>query len=761
MTGFWGDIFAAGNERAGLTLLHEPRSNTTLVHRPGSRAIYGAGKSTMLQVSQHVRTGVTRVVELPDPIAPKGGLLVATAASLISAGTERYVVELARKSLLAKARERPDHVRRVLQKMRQEGLIATATQVRAKLEEPMPLGYSAAGIVLECGQGVQEFKPGDRVACVGPHAGVVSVGRHLAARIPDGVSFADAAYASVGAIALEGVRLAKATLGERVVVIGLGLIGQITVMLLRAQGCKVYGVDPDAKKVELARSLGADVARTNGVVDEIMAFADGQGVDAVIITASTESNGPIELAAEVARVRGRIVLVGVAGLAVPRPPFFLKELEFTVSGSLGPGRNDPAYEERGQDYPIGFARWTAGRNMQAVLDLIADGKVLPSKLTTHRMPIEDAQKAYDLVVERPKDVMGIVLEYSAVPEVRNRRIELGPRPAHGSLGVGLIGAGNFARLILLPLLAKQPGLAFRGLCTAKGMNAVVSGTEFGFSYATTDAGEIFSDKETHAVVIATRHDLHTDLVIRALRAGKHVFIEKPLCIGLDELKAIRSVMTDLGPNAPALCVGYNRRFTGAISAVREHFDGIGGPLSALFRFAPGSLPRDAWPHVDEVGGGRLIGEACHAIDVVTAVVGSPPARVFAESAAMPGTTTPSDDRAVITIRHRNGSVSTVIYDAGGDRGGPVERLEVFGGGRTAIVDGWDHAEFWRGGAVKRARFGKDKGHASELEAFFAACRTGRLTALSWEEIEGVSWASIQAVQSLRDGMPHLVDDELV
>ena len=327
----------------------------------------------MLQVVQDISSGKTTVRQLPDPIAPAGHVVVANAASLVSAGTERYVVELARKSLLAKARARPDHVRRVLQKIKAEGLLPTARQVLAKLDEPMPLGYSSAGVVLECGRGVQDLKPGDRVATAGPHAGVVAIGRNLCAKIPDAVTFEQAAYTSVASIGLEGVRLARATLGERVLVIGLGLIGQICVALLKAQGCQVFGTDVDPAKLELARTFGADAVAPGSPspIDEIKAFSEDHGVDAVIITAATESNGPIELAAEVSRVRGRIVLVGVVGLELPRAPFFQKELEFTVSASLGPGRWDSAYEEKGLDYPFGHVRWTAQRNMAAVLDAAA------------------------------------------------------------------------------------------------------------------------------------------------------------------------------------------------------------------------------------------------------------------------------------------------------------------------------------------------------------------------------------------------------
>ena len=712
----------------------------------------------MLQVVQNIRTGATTVESLPTPIAPPGAVLVAAAASLVSAGTERYVVELARKSLLAKARERPDHVKRVLQKLRQEGVLTVATQVRAKLDEPMPLGYSSAGVVLACGRGVQEFKPGDRVAAAAPHAEVVAIGRNLCAHIPDGVSFEQASYAAVGAIALEGVRLAKVSLGERVLVIGLGLIGQITVALLKAQGCRVFGVDVDPAKLELARAFGADAVGAGAPRDAVMAFADSYGVDAVVITAATDSNEPIEFAADVARTKGRIVLVGVVGLNLPRAPFFMKELEFTVSSSLGPGRSDPSYEEKGIDYPFGHARWTAQRNMAAILDVIAAGKLPVEKLTTHRYAIDRAPEAYDLITARKEPFFGVVLEYPQTATATNgaRRIDLPSHAARASssakLGLAVVGAGNFSRLIMMPILSKTGGFTLRGLCTAKGMNAVTTGNKYGFAYATTDVAELLSDRETSAVILATRHDLHAETVVAALRAGKHVFVEKPLCIRAEELTAIDACVRELGKSCPILMVGFNRRFAPATAKVRDHFRGI-TPLSVSYRFAPGAIPAFAWPQDEDVGGGRLIGEACHAIDTCCAITGSPPVRVYAESVGKVGGVETTDDRVQITVRHENGAVSGISYQAGGDRAGPVERIEVFGGGRTAIVDEWDRVDLYKGGSSERVKGGKDKGHASEFAAFLEACRRGGAWPIPWDHLYGVTWASIMAVLSLREGLP--------
>lgn len=707
----------------------------------------------MKQVVQEVRSGVTSVRNIPDPIAQPGQVVLAVACSLISAGTERYVVELARKSLLGKARERPDHVRRVLQKMKEEGLVNTLQQVMAKLDEPMPLGYSCAGIVLECGAGVDEFKPGDRIAAAGPHAGVVSVPRNLCARIPDGVTFQQAAFASVAAIGLQGVRLAKLSLGENVLVIGLGLIGQMVVCMLKAQGCRVFGTDLDPTKLELAKSLGADAVSVNPSLDDIRCFAGPAGVDAAIITASTQSNGPIDLSAGACRPKGRIVLVGVAGLNLPRQPFFEKELEFTVSSSIGPGRSDPMYEERGQDYPLGHVRWTAQRNMQAVLALIAAGKLPVERLTTHRFPIERAPEAYDLILAGRERVFGAIIEYpDSPPPAPKHRIDLRAAPSAGKLGVSLIGAGNFARLVMVPLLDKIGGFEWRGLCTAKGMTAEAVGSSKGFAFATTSVDEIWADQATKIVFVATRHSLHSEMVQAALRAGKHVFVEKPLCICREDLDAITACVDELGDKCPILAVGFNRRFSPSVQTLRRFFDGV-RPLSVSHRFAVPALPASHWTQDPDSGGRRIIGEACHAIDTCVALVGAPVSRVFAESAGRIGDAEAGDDRVFITLRHSNGGISSVSYQAGGDRAFPAERIEAIGGGRSASVDNWGEIQLWQGGHVQRASGGRDKGHRAELEAFLHACAEGGPWPVPWREIYSVTQSALLAAASLSQGMP--------
>ena len=708
----------------------------------------------MLQIIQEVGTGKTALREIPAPIALPGHVIVRTAASLVSAGTERYVVDLARKSLIGKACERPDHVLRVLQKIRQEGFFSTLSQVKAKLDEPMPLGYSSSGVVVECGAGVSEFKPGDRVATAGPHAGVVCVSRNLCAKIPEGLSFEQAAYTAVAAIGLQGIRLVQPTLGERVLVIGLGLIGLLCVCLLKACGCSVFGIDLDEAKTSLATKLGADAVSTRSDADAVRAFSRNAGVDAAVIAAATTSNEPIEFAADACRMKGRIVLVGVVGLNLPRPPFFQKELTFSVSSSLGPGRGDPLYEDKGIDYPLGYARWTAQRNMQAVLQMCADGKLPVERLTTHRFEIEEASKAYDLITEKRQPHVGIVIKYPPCSEEPKRRVDLRqPRVLSGSLGISMVGAGNFARLVMLPIL-KDSAVAWRGLCTAKGINAQHSGDKMGFAFSTTDAAEIWNDPQTQAVFVATRHDLHAGLVLAALRAGKHVFVEKPLCISLPELDEIESCIRELGDRCPLLTVGFNRRFAPATAVLKDHFRNI-APLSLSYRFSPGHIPSDHWTQDMEVGGGRIVGEACHAIDTCVAIADSPPEKVYAESVAHSGDAETTDDRAVITIRHRNGSVSSISYQCGGDRAFPAERIEVFGGGRTAVIDAWDRIELWTVSRCRRSSGRKDKGHKAEFEAFIEACRKGGAWPISWEHLHGVTWASLMAMRSRREGIPFL------
>ena len=710
----------------------------------------------MLQISEDIHRGRVVIREQPAPLARFEHVLIANTASVISAGTEKIVIDFARKSLLDKARERPDQVRRLWEKVRQEGLASAVRAARARLDEPMAMGYASAGVVLEVGEGVQGFKPGDRVASNGPHAGVVCVPKNLCASVPDSVPLEHAAFTVLGAIALQGVRLSRAALGETVFVIGLGLVGQLTVSLLKAAGCRVVGTDLDASRCELAVKMGAALARPELAASDVAAMTGGLGADAVIITASTKSKGPIDLAANAVRKKGRVVLVGVVGLELDRRPFYFKEAEFVVSCSYGPGRYDPAYEEGGHDYPPAYVRWTEQRNMQAVLDLMAGGTLDVSPLITHRLPIEEAERAYELIERGDEPYLGIVLQYPPVePERLVRQIRLAaPKPTTGKIGIGVLGVGNFARTTLLPAIKRREELRPVVLCSASGVSATHYGPEFGFEIATTDENEVIRHPDVDAVFILTRHHQHSRQVISAIEAGKHVFVEKPLCLTTDELAAIEQALSARPETTPLLMVGFNRRFAAAVHAVREFFSDVTEPLTISIRFNAGQIPPDHWTQDPEAGGGRIIGEACHAIDLATFLAGSLPVRVFAESIGGPNAPEVTDDQCFITLRHANGSVSSIGYLAGGSRSCPKERLEVVGGGRVAQLEDFRRVILYsdRGRRTKRYR-GHDKGHSAEIEAFVKAVQGQTAAPIPFEEIRAVSLAAILAVRSLREGQP--------
>jgi predicted dehydrogenase/threonine dehydrogenase-like Zn-dependent dehydrogenase len=713
------------------------------------------------QVVQSIRTGRLKLENVPEPVARPGQLLIANQASVISAGTEKIVMELARKSLLGKALERPDQVRRVLEKLRNEGILNTISQVRAKLDEPMTMGYSSTGVVLACGAGVQGFKPGDRVASNGPHGEVVCVPKNLCAAVPEGVPPEHAAFGVLGAIALQGVRLSKAALGETVLVIGLGLIGQITVALLKAAGVRVLGMDLDAAKCQLAvDKMGASVASPEISPGQILDLTRGLGADAVLITASTKSRSPMDFACQAVRAKGRIVLVGVIGLELDRRPFYFKEIEFVVSCSYGPGRYDPSYEEHGHDYPPAYVRWTEQRNIQAVLDLMGNGGLDVSPLITHRFPIEKAEEAYELIESAKEPYLGVVLTY---PEVasgsRKQRIELGSRglKQNGPVRVGCLGSGNYARTVLLPLIRRNSDFDLRMLCSAGGLSAAHTGSKHGFTVATTDEEEVFKSPDVDIVFVLTRHDQHARQVIRAIESRKNVFVEKPLALTLEEIKEIEDALASAPEPKPLLMVGFNRRFSPAARSIRNFFGDVHAPLTISIRFNPGKIEAEHWIQDETVGGGRIIGEACHAIDLATFLAGSQPVRVYAESVGGLSAPNISDDQCFITLRHSNGSISNVGYLAGGDKAFPKERVEVFGGGKVAVVDDFREVLTCTNGKLKRQKYrSQDKGYQAEMEALAKAVLKGEQPSMSWEEIRSVTLASILAVQSLREGLPFSV-----
>lgn len=703
----------------------------------------------MKQVAQHYRSGALSVRKVPAPALKAGHVIVATTTSLLSAGTEKAMTDLAKASLAGKALARPDLVRQVIDKAKREGIVATLEKVRSKLDNPVALGYSCAGRVVEVGAGVDGLKPGDRVACAGAgyatHAELNAIPKNLCVPIPDGVDDEDAAFVTVGAIALQGVRQAQPTLGERVVVIGLGLLGLITVQLLKANGCRVLGFDPVTAKGDLARSLGADAVCAEGLIEAADGFTSGRGADAVIITASTPSDEPANTAAAIARLKGRIVLVGMVGMHLSRDAFYKKELDVRLSMSYGPGRYDPAYEERGHDYPFAYVRWTERRNMEAFLELIGEGRVTPKALVTHRFAIAEAENAYALL-DGGEPYIGILLTYPRVASgTLARKVEVSPRkvtPKAGTLGIGFIGAGNFAKSVLLPELRRQAGVSLTGVATATGLSGTHAAEKFGFSFATTDAEQILTDPATDVVFIATRHDTHAPLAIEALKAGKHVFVEKPLAINEAQLDA---VIAAAEASDKVLMVGFNRRFAHLIVKARAALKGRTAPLVMLYRVNAGPVPAESWLHGDE-GGGRLIGEVCHFIDTLSFLADAPPVeRQIVQAKDHP-------DALSLQLRFADGSIGTIVYTSLGDRSFPKEYLEIFGASRVITIDDFRRAVFVSDGRTKRERVARqDKGFAEELRQFLAAVRGEQPPPIALEALRATTevtfWAPPPATSS--------------
>ncbi|MBI5464791.1 MAG: bi-domain-containing oxidoreductase, partial [Ignavibacteriales bacterium] len=624
----------------------------------------------MKQVVQHNKTGNIEVQNVPPPVVKAGHILVQTHCSVISAGTERASVAKRSSSLLQQARKNPELVAKVLDQVRQHGLLASYRRVQGVLTAWSALGYSVSGVAVAVGDGVDGVRSGDRVACAGAgyasHAEFVLIPKNLCVKIPNNVTFEEAAYTTIGSIALQGVRQAAPTLGETVAVIGLGLIGQITIQLLKANGCSVVGIDIDKRSVALAKESGADVAieRAKDVQSGIRSFTRGVGVDAVIITAATSSNDPVQLAGELCRERGRVVLVGDVGLALPRGPYYTKELDFKLSRSYGPGRYDVEYEERGHDYPIGHVRWTERRNMAEVLRLISGKNLKLDLLTTHRFAVDEAKKAYALIASKEKRerYVGVLLTYDApnlqTPTKRKASKEGG---AGEPMKVGFVGAGSFAQAQLLPHLKKVAGISLEGVCTGNGLNSANVARTFGFSFATANAEEIFQHESIGTVFIAARHNLHAPFVVKSLTAGKCVFVEKPLALNDDELSSI--IKTYSSKSGASLMVGFNRRFSPDAIRAKEFFGDAVGPFTFLYRVNAGYIPNAHWTKDPVEGGGRIIGEVCHFVDLMQFFCGSVPVRIFAERLGPSPTHAPDDDSAAMTIRFNDGSVGTILYEA--------------------------------------------------------------------------------------------------
>lgn len=701
----------------------------------------------MKQLLQEFGSGRTVLADIPVPAAPRGGLCIATRRSLISAGTERMLVEFGRASLLGKARQQTAKVRQVLDKARTDGVLSTLEAVRSKLEQPVPLGYCNVGVVESVDAQVRGFAIGDRVVSNGPHAERVAVQRNLCARIPDGVSDDAAAFTVIGAIGLQGLRLAAPTLGESFVVTGLGLIGLLTVQLLRANGCRVLGIDPDPAKTALARRFGATTVELCAGEDPLLAaqaFAGGRGVDGVLITAATRSNDPVTQAARMCRKRGRIVLVGVAGLELDRADFYEKELTFQVSCSYGPGRYDPQYEQAGTDYPLGFVRWTEQRNFEAVLDMMAAGALDVTPLITHRFAFDDAARAYDLLVA-DEPYLGILLEYSETSgEPPARAIQLREpvvSPVERAVRVGFLGAGNYASRILMPAFAKA-GAQLLTVASSGGVTAAHAAAKHRFSTVTTDAAAVLTDPNVDLVVVATRHDSHARYVIQALDAGKHVFTEKPLCLTLEELERIEAAVS---AHQRMLMVGFNRRFAPQVQRVKALLAATPGPKALVMTVNAGAIPASHWTQDLAVGGGRIVGEACHFIDLLRHLCGAP--IVGHDAVALD---TPTRDSATIVLHFADGSVGTVHYFANGSSAFPKERLTVFAGGSVIELDNFRRLRgFGCPGLRSERLWRQDKGQRACVQASIAALRDGGAAPIPLAEILEVSRLSIEIQQALR------------
>lgn len=709
----------------------------------------------MKQLLQDVATGEVTVQEVPAPTRAAASLLVATQFSLISAGTERAVLDLGRASLVGKARARPDLARKVLESARTEGLAATYSKVRGRLDEPNALGYSLCGMVLEACED-SPAAPGELVACAGAglasHAEVVSVPRTLCARVPEDVPAKDAAYATVAAIALHGVRLSGVRLGDVVAVVGLGLVGQLAAELLTAAGCVVVGCDPDEGRVNLAREAGLFATTDpDDLRVEAERLTNGRGADGVLVTAASHSSAPLNTATAVARERATVVIVGDVALESPRAPLFAKELKLVVSRSYGPGRYDPVYEERGIDYPAGYVRWTEGRNLGEVLRLMATGALNPSRLTTHVFGFDDGPAAYRQL-ESDEPSIGILLEYPGLQAPGDRVVALpGPsRPrvvSRHKLRVAVVGAGTFARSVLMPQVARHSEIV--AVATATGISARAAAARFGASTASTDAKAVLESPDVDAVLIATRHDTHSLYAASALQAGKHVFVEKPLA--LDEI-GLKTVEDAAASGGGILMVGFNRRFAPHVQKIKALLGAVSEPKAFVMTVNAGAIPAEHWAHDPTAGGGRVAGEACHFIDLLRFLAGAPITEFQAMSMAGASRVTIGEDRAVITLRFADGSLGTIQYLANGHKAFPKERLDVFAGGRVLHLDNFRTlTAFGWPGFTRLKLWRQDKGQRACAAAFVRAVEHGGVPPIPLAELLEVSRVTVAVATATAQG----------
>ncbi|MFP3852770.1 MAG: bi-domain-containing oxidoreductase [Anaerolineales bacterium] len=708
----------------------------------------------MKQVVQDMQSGETKVMDVPVPSVAPNMVLVRNQASLVSPGTERSVVSFADSSLLGKARQRPDLVRQVLDKVRREGLLTTLEAVRHRLEEPLPLGYSSAGTVVEVGAGVTSVRPGDRVACGGGgyavHAEYAMVPKNLVAKVPEGVQTEAAAFATLGSVALHGFRLLDVSVGERVAVIGLGLLGQLAMRIAQSAGCQVLGIDVSQWRVDWTEEQGLSAIHRSQAVEAAKSVSQGLGFDGVLLCADTSESDPVELAGELARDRATVVAVGAVGMDLPRRPYYDKELSFIVSRSYGPGRYDPGYEESGVDYPAGYVRWTEGRNLEAMLSLMDSGKLDPKPLITHRFDVRRAPEAYAMLTsDEAERAFGVLLEYpgEGIKTAKARRVQVHQRKPAGAVRLGAVGAGNFATNVLFPKLKDRSDIDLVGLVSVRGLSSAEAAERFGFNYAATDFQELLADDQVNTLAILTRHHLHAEQTADGLNSGRHVFCEKPLALNWEELEDVEQA---LGSAEGLLTVGFNRRFAPLLQEMRNFFENVAGPRVIQYRVNAGALPEGHWLLDPVVGGGRLIGEGCHFIDAICFLAESEPVQVYARPLGAG-----ANGDFVLTLDLADGSVGSVVYASGGDRAQGKERVEVFGGGRSAVLEDFRRLVTYSGGRsqTKRSLMRQNKGHGALWEAFINSVSAGGDPPIDYASLLSVSVATLAAADSLQSGAP--------
>ncbi|MBD1397612.1 bi-domain-containing oxidoreductase [Pontibacter sp. JH31] len=716
----------------------------------------------MKQLIQNFKTGDLYIDDVPMPSLSEGMVLVENEYSLISAGTERSTVKVAQSNLLGKAKQRPDLVAQVMQNIKKEGLAATISKVKTKLDSLKALGYSTSGVVVASLDKKGLFKPGDRVACAGQdyasHAELVAIPQNLVAKIPDNVSSEEAAFTTLGAIALQGVRQADPKLGEKVCVIGLGLLGQITCQLLRANGCAVFGIDLNDGLVKLANETSADKAMNRADANLMVScdsFTDGHGFDSIIITAAAPSNDPIELSAELARKKGKVIIVGAVKMDIPRDPhFYRKELDLKMSCSYGPGRYDVDYEDHGSDYPFAYVRWTEQRNMQAFLELISRKAIDLKPLITHTFDIENATEAYDIVLGKTKEPhIGILLKYSANDQKKGTRITVKNNPL-STINIGFIGAGSFAQSYLIPNV-KTWGASLDGVVTSKGITAKNVAEKFDFNFCSSEANDVLLNDSINTIFIATPHSSHADLTINALASNKNVFVEKPLAINREQLQQVVNAKAQYGR---PLMVGFNRRFAQISEALKAEFTNIGEPLVVNIRVNAGFIPKEHWTQQAEIGGGRIIGEMCHFIDLMQYFTDAEPVKVYAESITSSNEKLTTEDNIAIIVKFSDGSVGNLTYLANGDKALPKEQIELFAAGKVGVINDFkDGVVYKNGKAIKLKSSGK--GHREEVYNFLESIQQGKDSPISFRSICLTTETTFSIIDSLYTGIPQEISLE--